>query len=91
MVCDECAMSDAADLHAVGRTLGGDPDAFSEIVERYTPVVYSLAARMLGSSEEAEEATQEVFLKAYRSLGRFRLSRRCSKKAATAVKTSPRW
>ncbi|MFP4067198.1 MAG: RNA polymerase sigma factor [Spirochaetaceae bacterium] len=84
-------MSDAADLHAVGRTLGGDPDAFSEIVERYTPVVYSLAARMLGSSEEAEEATQEVFLKAYRSLGRFRLSRRCSKKAATAVKTSPRW
>ncbi len=69
-------MSDAADLHAVQRTLRGDTDAFGEIVERYTPVIYSLAVRMLDSAEDAEEATQEVFLKAYRSLSRFHLSKR---------------
>lgn len=68
-------MGEASDLHAVQRTLKGERDAFGEIVTRYTPVVFSLAARMLDSQEEAEEVTQEVFLKAFNALDRFRLDR----------------
>ena len=67
---------DAEDLLAVHETLCGRKQAFTSIVERYTPILYSLAYRMLGNSEEAEEAVQEILLKAYRSLHKFRLSRR---------------
>jgi RNA polymerase sigma-70 factor (ECF subfamily) len=68
--------ADAEDLEAVQETLLGNPDAFGLIVERYTPVVFSLAYRFLGSVEEAEDAVQEIFLRAYRSLARFKLSSR---------------
>lgn len=64
------------DLRDVQETLRGNPRAFNGIVERYTPLLYSLAYRMLGSPEEAEEAVQEIFLRVYRSLDRYQLSRR---------------
>jgi RNA polymerase sigma-70 factor (ECF subfamily) len=64
------------DLRDVQETLRGNPRAFNGIVERYTPLLYSLSYRMLGSPEDAEEAVQEIFLRVYRSLGRYRLSRR---------------
>lgn len=67
---------DARDLVAVQNTLQGERDAFAWIVEKYTPLVFSLAIHLLGRREEAEEAVQEVFLRVYRSLGRFRLGRR---------------
>lgn len=67
---------DALDLLAVQRTLRGDRRAFSELVDRYTPLLYSLSYRMLGSREEAEDAVQEIFLRTFRSLDRFRLSAR---------------
>ncbi len=41
----------------------GDALAFEEIFERYHPKVYSVALRVLGSPEDAEELTQDVFLK----------------------------
>ena len=67
---------DADDLQAVQETLRGDRNAFGRIVDRYTPVVYSLASRYLGSSEDAEDATQEIFTRAFEALGRFRLGNR---------------
>lgn len=67
---------DARDIHAVQQTLLGETEAFNEIVERYTKVIYNLALRMLGDREAADEATQEIFLKLYRSLGSFKLGRR---------------
>jgi len=67
---------DVQDLLAVHETLRGRKRAFDSIVERYTPALYSLSYRMLGRSEDAEEAVQEIFMKAYRSLPKFRLSRR---------------
>ena len=67
---------DADDLLAVQETLRGRKRAFDSIVERYTPLLYSLAYRMLEEREEAEEAVQEILFKAYRSLQRFRLHRR---------------
>lgn len=68
--------ADADDVQAVNETLHGDHAAFGRIVDRYTPVVYSLALRYLGREEEAEDAVQEIFLRAFDALDRFHLSRR---------------
>jgi RNA polymerase sigma-70 factor, ECF subfamily len=46
----------------------GDPAAFSQLVELYQRPVYNLCYRMLGSAEDAEDAAQETFLRAYKSL-----------------------
>ncbi len=70
------AGDDAKDLLAVQKTLQGDTDAFRDIVHRYTPVIYSLAIRLLESREEAEDAVQEIFFNAYRSLGSFKIEAR---------------
>jgi RNA polymerase sigma-70 factor (ECF subfamily) len=70
------ADDDAKDLLAVQKTLQGDTGAFSDIVNRYTPIVYSLAARLLENREEVEDAVQEIFLNAYRSLRSFKIGAR---------------
>lgn len=67
---------EASDLLAVQETLRGNRNAFVAIVQRYTPLLYSLAFRMLGHGEEAEEAVQEILLRAFRGLERFRLGSR---------------
>lgn len=54
----------------------GKTDFFEPVVRRYTPVLFSLAYRMTGDREEAEDAVQEIFAKAYRSLDSFDPSRR---------------
>jgi RNA polymerase sigma-70 factor (ECF subfamily) len=58
------------------RVLAGDRSAFHPIVQRYTPLLYSLAYRLLGGGPEAEDAVQEIFEKLYRTLPRYDLSRR---------------
>jgi RNA polymerase sigma-70 factor (ECF subfamily) len=68
--------TDAQDLWAVQATLNGDPEAFEAIVKRYTPLLYSLAYRLLGHGEEAEDAVQEILEKAFRALPSFRISKR---------------
>ena len=50
-----------------------DANAFAELVRRYQGRLYRLAYRMLGNAEEAQDATQEAFLRAYRALSSFRL------------------
>jgi RNA polymerase sigma-70 factor (ECF subfamily) len=45
--------------------------AFDILVTRYQSKVYGLCLRMMGNAEEAEDQAQEVFIKIYRSLGRF--------------------
>jgi RNA polymerase sigma-70 factor, ECF subfamily len=50
----------------------GDLDAFELLVRRHQASVYRVAVRMLGSRADAEDATQETFVRAWRSLGRFR-------------------
>jgi RNA polymerase sigma-70 factor (ECF subfamily) len=49
----------------------GDLDAFGELMRRHEQPTFRLALRMLGSSSEAEDAAQDSFLKAWRSLPRF--------------------
>ena len=50
----------------------GCPDAFAGLVERYSPPVFHYLYRMIGHVQDAEDLTQETFLKAHRSLGSFR-------------------
>lgn len=52
----------------ITRCLGGEPQAFEPLVERYHRPLFRLAARMLGDREEARDATQTAFLKAYQAL-----------------------
>ena len=54
----------------------GDEEAFARLVESYQVPVYNLCHRMLGDPVEAEDAAQETFLKAYRSLSRFDMDRK---------------
>ena len=49
----------------------GDPQAFEVVVERYQKPVFNLCYRMLGNRQEAEDAAQEAFFRAYRALGRY--------------------
>ena len=49
----------------------GDQRAFTEMVERYSAVVYNLALRLMNDPQEAEEVLQETFISAYRGLGNF--------------------
>ena len=56
----------------------GDAQAFNRLVLKWEKTVYNLALRMLEDREEAAEATQEIFLRAYSSIGRFRRDARFS-------------
>ncbi len=60
------------DQTLVAQALRGRSDAFGTLVERYDRAVYHLAYRTLRDREEARDATQEAFFKAYRSLRTFR-------------------
>ena len=59
-------------------TLGGDHDAFAKLVEVYQGPVYNLAYRMLGTAADAEDATQESFLRAYTRLDTYDPGRKFS-------------
>jgi RNA polymerase sigma-70 factor (ECF subfamily) len=64
--------SDAADTALIERTLGGDSRALDALIRRHEHGVYVHAYRILRSREDAEDATQETFLRVVRGLGTFR-------------------
>ncbi len=53
------------------RFKNGDTSAFKEIVIAYQDNIYELCFRMLGDRDNAQDAAQETFLKAYQGIGRF--------------------
>jgi RNA polymerase sigma-70 factor (ECF subfamily) len=56
---------------SVARACDGDSEAFRSLVERHSRYVFSVAYRLTGSAEDAEDIVQTTFLKAYRQLSRF--------------------
>jgi RNA polymerase sigma-70 factor (ECF subfamily) len=56
----------------VERARSGDLDAFNQLVELHQRSVFNLALRMIGNAASAEDAAQEAFLHAYRSINSFR-------------------
>lgn len=61
-----------ADADLIARAAGGDPTAFQALVERHRALVYRVAYQFAGNHHDAEDIAQEVFVKIYRSLDRFR-------------------
>jgi len=62
----------SADTDLISRAAGGDASAFQALVERHRAMVYRIAYQFAGNHHDAEDIAQEVFLKIYRSLDRFR-------------------
>jgi len=63
----------SADTELILRAQQGDFSAFEELVYRYDKQVLTLAARFVRSSDDAKDIYQEVFLRVYQGLKRFKL------------------
>ena len=64
------------DPTAIRQCRTGDKEAFRHLVERYQAEAIGHAVSILGNREDALDAVQEAFIKAYQALGRFDLTRR---------------
>jgi RNA polymerase sigma-70 factor (ECF subfamily) len=65
-------MAELSDGAVVRRVLDGDGEAFAILVARYRARFSRYAQHMLGAREDAEEALQDAFVRAWRALGRCR-------------------
>lgn len=61
-----------ADADAIERVLAGDRDAYRILMDRHFCTVHRIAFRITGNREDAEDAAQEAFLRAYNKLPGFR-------------------
>jgi RNA polymerase sigma-70 factor (ECF subfamily) len=64
-------MPPKSDRELVDAAREGDADAFGALVRRYQKRIYRLAVHLLRDAAEAEDVTQETFVRAYSALGRF--------------------
>ena len=62
----------AREQERIRRIVGGDPEAFDELVREYHPLAYELAFKMLDDARDAEEVVQDAFVKIHRALESFR-------------------
>lgn len=65
-------MGDIDDKELIRRIEVGETGCFDLLLGRYGPQVLSLVSRIVGSREDAEELTQDVFMKAYEKLASYR-------------------
>ena len=63
---------DVSDEELVAQAQNGDRPAFATLVDRHRVSVFNLTLRITGNREDAEEAAQDVFVRAFKSLDRFR-------------------
>jgi RNA polymerase sigma-70 factor (ECF subfamily) len=59
----------------VRRCVAGDAVAWEEIVQRYNRRIYNICYRFAGSADDAQDLTQEVFIKMYRTLNSYDMER----------------
>ncbi len=59
------------DGYYISKTIQGDLNAFGLLIQKHEDFAYTLAFRILKNQEDAEEATQDAFLKVYHSLASF--------------------
>lgn len=64
-----------ADAELLKRTAGGDRDAFSQLYDRFSRPLYSVALRILNNAAEAEDIVQDVFLALWEKAGSFETAR----------------
>ena len=66
------------ELQWISAARRGDRNAFSKLVQAYQIPVYNLTYRMLGNAQEAEDAAQETFLRAYKRLSTYQPDKKFS-------------
>lgn len=59
-------------LELISRACRGDLSAYRECIERYSARIYAIAYQMVGNAEDSKDITQEVFIRLYRSLDKFK-------------------
>ncbi|MBB6328749.1 RNA polymerase sigma-70 factor (ECF subfamily) [Algoriphagus iocasae] len=59
------------DHHYIEKTLAGDMHAFGQLIQKHEKYAFTLSYRILKNQEEAEEATQDAFMKVYAALATF--------------------
>lgn len=60
------------DIHIIKEVLGGKSEQFEHILDRYSGQVFNLIAHIVPCKEDAEELTQDVFIKVFRLLSTFK-------------------
>jgi len=65
-------MAPPDELNWIQNSLAGDTEAYAALVKEHQKMVHAMAFRMTGSLADAEDLTQETFLRAFRQLGSFR-------------------
>jgi RNA polymerase sigma-70 factor (ECF subfamily) len=76
------------DNELISRVLSGDQQAYGSLVTRYQNYVFTLALRFTKNREDAEEVSQDIFIKAYRALADFRGASKFSTWLYTIVNTT---
>ena len=64
-------MAEAGEDALIMQVQTGDLDAYGEIVREYQNSVFNVCLRILGDVQEAEDLTQEAFLRAYRNISQY--------------------
>jgi RNA polymerase sigma factor (sigma-70 family) len=77
-----------SDNEIIGKVLSGNQQAYAGLVERYQNYVFTLTMRFTKNREDAEEVSQDIFIKAYRSLADFRGASKFSTWLYTIVNTT---
>src|ERR1043166_2732395 len=62
---------DAEDVRLMRLVAAGDTGAFEQLVERHQALVAGTVARMLGSNSDVEDIAQQVFIRVWKSAGRY--------------------
>ena len=65
-------MGKEQDMILVRRVKAGDIDAFGELVQKYKQRIYFIAYRMTNNHADADDLSQEAFIKAYEQISKFR-------------------
>ena len=76
------------DNELISKVLRGDQQAYAGLVNRYQNYVFTLALRFTKNREDAEEVSQDIFIKAYRALADFRGASKFSTWLYTIVNTT---
>ena len=65
------SQDDAEDVRLMQLVAGGDTTAFEQLIERHQSLVAGTVARMLGSNSDVEDIAQQVFIRVWKSAGRY--------------------
>ena len=65
-------MTTTKDQLYINKVINGDASAFAYLVDTYKNMVFSLAYKMTKNKEEAEEVSQDTFIKAFKNLSNFK-------------------